>query len=61
MNFIGLGVEPTGEFLHQVRRATTCAEFYSLCRSFLDHDSPMRLEPFTLALTKTDVMAGATR
>lgn len=23
MNFIGLGVEPTAEFLHQIRRATT--------------------------------------
>ena len=33
MNFIGLGVEPTGEFLHQIRRATTRAEFFTLCRA----------------------------
>ena len=33
MNFIGLGVEPTGEFLHGVRRATTCIEFFTLCPS----------------------------
>ena len=33
MNFIGLGVEPTGEFLHKVRRATTRAEFFNLCRA----------------------------
>ncbi len=46
MNFIGLGVEPTGEFLHGVRRATTRAEFFALCREFLDHDEPMPLEPF---------------
>jgi nifR3 family TIM-barrel protein len=61
MNFIGLGVEPTGEFLHQIRRATTRAEFFELCRAFLHHDEPMPLEPFPIALKQTDVMAGATR
>src|SRR3954467_14800518 len=61
LNFIGLGVEPTGEFLHQVRRTTTRAEFFALCGAFLDHDSPMPLEPFPIALKQTDVMAGATR
>jgi tRNA-dihydrouridine synthase len=61
MNFIGLGVEPTGEFLHGVRRATTCAEFFALCRQFLDHDEPMALEPFPIALKQTDVMTGAMR
>ena len=61
MNFIGLGVEPTGEFLHQVRRATTRAEFFALCRQFLEHDDPMPLEPFAIALKPTDVMAGAMR
>jgi hypothetical protein len=54
-------VEPTGEFLHGVRRATTCAEFFALCRQFLDHDEPMPLEPFAIALKPTDVMAGAMR
>ena len=61
MNFIGLGVEPTGEFLHGVRRATNCADFFALCRKFLDHDEPMPLEPFPIALKPTDVMAGAMR
>jgi tRNA-dihydrouridine synthase B len=61
MNFIGLGVEPTGEFLHQIRRATTRTEFFTLCRKFLDHDDPMPLEPFAIALNPTDVMAGAMR
>jgi tRNA-dihydrouridine synthase B len=59
MNFIGLGVEPTGEFLHQVRRATTRADFFALCQHFLDHDDLMPLEPFAIALKQTDVMAGA--
>jgi tRNA-dihydrouridine synthase len=61
MNFIGLGVEPTGEFLHQIRRATTRAEFFALCRTFLDHNDPMPLEPFPIAFKQTDVMAGAMR
>ena len=61
MNFIGLGVEPTGEFLHGVRLATTSAEFFALCRTFLDHDRAMPLEPFPIPLKPNDVMAGATR
>jgi hypothetical protein len=56
-NFIGLGVERTGEFLHQIRRAP----FFTLCRQFLDHEEPMPLEPFPIALKSTDVMAGAMR
>ncbi len=61
MNFIGLGVEPTGQFLHGIRRATTRADLFALCREFLDHDEPMPLEPFPIALNPTDVMAGAMR
>lgn len=61
MNFIGLGVEPTGEFLHQIRRTTTRTEFFTLCREFLDHTDPMPLEPLAIPLKSTDVMAGATR
>ncbi len=60
MNFIGLGVEPTGSFLHQIRRCTTRAGLFALCREFLEHDDPMPLEPFPIALKATDVMAGAT-
>ncbi|MBA3883243.1 MAG: hypothetical protein H0X73_11135 [Chthoniobacterales bacterium] len=61
LNFIGLGVEPTGEFLHQIRRTTTRAGLFTHCREFLDHDEPMPLEPFAISLNPTDVMAGATR
>jgi tRNA-dihydrouridine synthase len=61
MNFIGLGVEPTGEFLHQIRRTTSRTEFFTLCREFLDHNNPMPLEPLAIPLRSTDVMAGATR
>ncbi|MBI3874417.1 MAG: tRNA-dihydrouridine synthase family protein [Verrucomicrobia bacterium] len=58
MNFLGLGVEPTGEFLHRIRRVTTVADFFRVCEDFLDHDRPMPLEPFNLALKETDVLAG---
>jgi nifR3 family TIM-barrel protein len=46
LNFIGLGVEPTGQFLHQIRRVSTNAEFFRVCEEFLDHSDPMPLEPF---------------
>jgi tRNA-dihydrouridine synthase len=58
MNYIGVGVEPSGEFLHQIRRVTTKADFFRICEEFLTHDRPMPLEPFALALKETDVMAG---
>ena len=46
LNFVGLGVEPTGQFLHQIRRVSTEAEFFRVCEDFLDHTHPMPLEPF---------------
>ena len=58
LNFIGLGVEPTGAFLHDIRRVTTRTEFFRVCEAFLDHSEPMPLEPFALPLKHTDVMAG---
>jgi len=58
MNYLGVGVEPTGQFLHRIRRATTRAEFFGVCEEFLNHDLLMTLEPFPLDLKQTDVMAG---
>jgi tRNA-dihydrouridine synthase B len=58
MNYLGVGVEPTGQFLHRVRRVTTPEGLFRLCAEFLDHDRPMPLEPFPLALQATDLMAG---
>jgi nifR3 family TIM-barrel protein len=45
MNYLGEGV--AGNFLHQIRRSQTEAEFYRICGEFLDHDQPMKLEPAT--------------
>lgn len=58
LNYLGVGVEPTGQFLHQVRRVTTKADFFRVCQEFLDHDQPMPLEPYLLPLKETDLMAG---
>jgi tRNA-dihydrouridine synthase len=58
-NFLGLGIDPEGQFLHRIRRATTEQEVFSICRDFLDHDDPMPLEPIVAALPETDVLAGA--
>jgi tRNA-dihydrouridine synthase len=58
MNYLGLGVEPSGEFLHDIRRATTKIEFFDICHRFLAHDQAMPLEPFRLALHPSDLLAG---
>jgi tRNA-dihydrouridine synthase B len=58
LNYLGLGVEPTGQFLHQIRRVTTRADFFRICAEFLDHDRPMPLEPFNLDLKESDMLAG---
>ena len=58
MNYIGLGVEGTGEFLHRIRRATNEAEFFRICEDFLSHDGAMPLVPFLVPLKQSDVLAG---
>jgi tRNA-dihydrouridine synthase len=58
LNYIGLGIEPTGAFLHEIRRVTTRADFFRTCEMFLDHDNPVPLEPFNLALKEADLLAG---
>ena len=46
LNYIAVGVEPTGQFLHDIRRVTNKAEFFQSCETFLNHDTPLPLEPF---------------
>ena len=45
MNFIGEGVEPPEQFLHDIRRVSTRADFFRICETWLDHDRPMALDP----------------
>jgi len=58
MNYLGLGIEPTGQFLHRIRRATGRAEFFAICDEFLNHDRALSLEPFRLELHEADLLAG---
>lgn len=53
MNFIGEGIGE--QFLHEIRRATTTADFFGVCGSFLDHDQPLTLEPPTVAEAPLDL------
>jgi tRNA-dihydrouridine synthase len=57
MNYLGVGVEPAGQFLHQIRRVTTKAEFFRVCEEFLNHDQPMPLQPFALVANRTEANA----
>ena len=61
MNYLGVGAEPTGQFLHQIRRVSTKADFFRACEEFLDHGDPMPLEPYKLDLHAADLLAGEHR
>jgi tRNA-dihydrouridine synthase len=47
MNFLGLGVDAPGPFLHDIRRVATKAAFFDVCERHLNHDRPMALQPLT--------------
>jgi tRNA-dihydrouridine synthase len=53
LNYIAAGAEPTGQFLHDIRRVTTRADFFRVCDAFLNHGDPMPLEPLAPA-TKSE-------
>jgi nifR3 family TIM-barrel protein len=58
MNYLGLGVDPRGEFLHDIRRVQTRSDFFAVCERFLDHEDPLPLEPYKLGLKERDVVGG---
>ena len=45
MNFLGEGIAAPLPFLHDIRRASTRAEFFAICKTCFDHDRPMALDP----------------
>lgn len=51
VNFVAEGAEPTGRFLHEMRRAHTVEDFFRVCREHLDHDRPLALEPMAAEVT----------
>jgi tRNA-dihydrouridine synthase B len=56
-NFIGLGVEPTGELFGQIRRAN----LFAPCSQSSITTTRRRFEPFAIVVNRTDVTDGATR
>jgi tRNA-dihydrouridine synthase len=44
MNHLAPGVEPTGRFVHEIRRVANEAEFFRVCGRHLDHDQPIVFE-----------------
>jgi len=48
LNFVGQGVEPEGQFLREMRRATTKQELMTVCDRYLleEPDRPYALEPY---------------
>lgn len=56
-NFLGAGIDVSGVFLHDIRRASRKDEFFAICARALDHDDPMPLEPFPAAPEKIEADA----
>lgn len=52
MNYVGMGLEPTGNFLHQIRRVKNEQEFWSVILDFLDHHDPLPLEPSAFEMSR---------
>lgn len=55
LNYIAAGAEPTGKFLHDIRRVETKTDFFRVCEIFLNHDAPLPIEPFARAATSSEV------
>lgn len=55
LNYVAAGAEPSGQFLHDIRRVETKPEFFRVCETFLDHDAPLPLEPFARPATSSEV------
>lgn len=61
LNYIGLGIDAQGGFLHEIRRVTTEKAFFQTCEAYLDHSEPMALEPMEIPMGPRDLLAGAHR
>jgi tRNA-dihydrouridine synthase len=45
MNFIAAGIDAEGKFLHEIRRVTTEADFFSTCERYLNHTQEVLTRP----------------
>lgn len=57
LNFIAAGVN-CPDFLHDIRRVSTRADFVAICKRTLDHDQPMPLEPLGPANSNEEDRSG---
>ncbi len=55
MNYLAVGVDAEGQFLHRIRRVATRAEFFATCKEFLDHNSPMTLDPVPMPAANNEM------
>ena len=60
LNYISQGMEPTGQFLHSIRRVMTKGDFFRICAEYLDHDAPVPHEPLPMAWPQAVLPAGKT-
>jgi nifR3 family TIM-barrel protein len=56
LNYVAAGSEPSGRFLHDIRRVETRSDFFRVCREHLDHDQPMPLEPLSVPATNSEML-----
>ncbi|MEZ5406051.1 MAG: tRNA-dihydrouridine synthase family protein [Verrucomicrobiia bacterium] len=56
LNFIGEGVEPTGQFLHEIRRTETREDFFRICNEYLGHNERLPLEPFPKKIFSSELV-----
>lgn len=52
INYVGVGIDAEGQFLHRIRRVNTEADFFDICEEFLEHDRPLPLTPFVVDTSK---------
>lgn len=60
MNFIGQGIGENDQFLHEIRRSATEADFFGICDRHLCRDEPFPAEPKKRALRceRSESLAG---
>lgn len=61
LNFVGQGVDPSGAFLHDMRRTETEAELFAVCDRHLlaDPDRPFAAEPYPGVIARPNCEAPA--
>jgi hypothetical protein len=59
LNFLSLSMEATGQFVHEIRRVNSRADFFGVYQCFVGHGKTMLLEPFGFWESATCLPANA--